>query len=89
MKHKKTVANIFPMKDTGHVTEKNDIDFFDFLGFFSINIRIEVHLCSFALENERTLVACKSLRIASRFTKFTRDQCLSFPNANEKVYFNP
>ena len=80
MKHKNTVVNIFPMRDTGHVTEK---------GVFSINIRIEVHFCSFALENERPLVARKYLRIASRFTKFTRNQCLSFPNANEKVYFNP
>ena len=88
MKQKKTVANIFSVKDWSR-DGKIDIDFFDFLGFFSINIRIEVHFCSFALENERTLVACKSLRIASRFTKFTRDQCLSFPNANEKVYFNP
>ena len=34
MKHKKTVANIFPMKDTGHVTGKIDIDFFDFFRGF-------------------------------------------------------
>ena len=56
------------MKDTGHVTGKLDIDFFDFLGDFhrfSISIRIKVHFYSFALGNERTLVACKSLRSAS------------------------
>ena len=35
------------MKDTGHMTKKIDMYFFDFLGVFhrfSINLRIEVHL---------------------------------------------
>ena len=32
-------------------------------------------LFSFTLGNERTQVACKSLRSALRFTRFTRDQC--------------
>ena len=74
---------------------KIDIFFFDFLGVFhrfSINIRIEVQKCtlfSFALGNERTLVACKSLRSASRFTRFTRYQPFHFPMQTKKVYFNP
>ena len=73
------------MKDTGHVTEKLTlIFFFDFLGVFHrlcINIRIEVHFCSFASGNE-TLVACKSLRSASQDLHVT--SVLSFPHANEK-----
>ena len=76
MKHKKTVAYIFQWK-TLVTWQKTDMDFSYFLGVFhrfSINIRIEIHLFLFALGNERTLVACKSLRSASRFTRFTRDQ---------------
>ena len=66
------------MKDTGQVTEKLTLIFFDILeGFhrFSMNIRIEVHFLSFGFGKERTLVSCKSFRNASRFTRFTRDQC--------------
>ena len=85
------------MKDTGNMSGKLTWIFSTFGGFhrFSINIRIEVHFCSFALGNERTLVACKSLRSALRFTRLTSDQCpvrasqdlhatSSFPNANEE-----
>ena len=67
------------MKDTGHMTEiLTLIFFFYFFGVFhcfSINIRIEVHLFLFVLGNERTLIACKSLRSTLRFTRLTRDQC--------------
>ena len=92
MKHKKT-GKYFPMKDTGHVTEKLTFIFSTFWIFhrFSINIRTDVHFCLFALGNERILVACKSLRIASRFTKFIRDQCpfISQCKQNKYVFFNP
>ena len=67
IKHKKTVAYIFQWK-TLVTWRKIEIDFFNFLwGFhhFSIEKRIKVHFFSFALGNERTLVACKSLRSAS------------------------
>ena len=83
MRHKKNCGNYFPMKETGHMTEKLTlIFFFDLLEVFrrfSINIRIEVHclfVClffPFALENERTLVdmiECKSLRSASHTVAF-------------------
>ena len=67
------------------------MDFFDFLWVIchlSINTRIDVHLLLFALGNERTPVACKSLRSDSQFTRFTRDRGVpEFPNSN-KIYFN-
>ena len=67
MKHKKTAANILNSNECHWSYDgKIDFDFFDFLGVFcrlTINIRIEVHLYYFfALGNERTWVACKSLR---------------------------
>ena len=85
MKFKKTVANIFQWK-TPVTWPKNWHWFFDFLGVIchlSINIRIEVHFL-FAFENERTLVACKSLRSAWRFTRFTRDQCPFISQCKQK-----
>ena len=68
------------MKDTGHVTEKLTLVFFlAFLGGFhrvSINIRIEVHVFSFPLGNERTL--------GRAFQRFTRDQCPFISQCNRK-----
>ena len=70
-----------------------DIDFFSrLLGVicrFSINIRIELHLFSFALGNERTLFACKSCDALSLLKDLHATSVLSFPNANKKVYFDP
>ena len=67
---------------------KNDTDFFfRLLGVicrFSINIRIEVHFYVLTLGNERTLVACKSSRSTSRFTRFTRDQCPFISRCKQK-----
>ena len=75
------------MKDTGHVTKILTWILFDFQGLFVasvyIYIRIEVPFL-FAFGNERTLVACKSLRSASRFTRFTRDQCPFIPKCKQK-----
>ena len=87
MKHKKTVANIFQWKASVTWPKYWHWFFFDFLGVifhFSINIRIEVHFFVFALGNERTLVACKSLRSASRFTRFTHD--LPYQNIRSLVH---
>ena len=41
-------------------------------------------LLSFAFGNERTLVTCKSCELRSASQRVTRDQCSSFPNANDK-----
>ena len=41
----------------------------------------------YALGNEGTRVACKSVRSASQDLHVTR--VLWFPNVNKKVYFNP
>ena len=38
----------------------------------------------FVFGNERTLVACKSLRSALRFTRFTRDQCPFISQCKQK-----
>ena len=76
------------MKDTDHVT---NIDFFDFWGVFhrfSIHIRIEVHFCSFALGNERTLVTYKSCeaRKCPFISKCKRKSVLQSLNESEYMY---
>ena len=60
------------------------IYFLRVIGHFSINIRIEEHFLWFALRNERTLDACKSLRSALCFSRFTRDPCPFISQCKQK-----
>ena len=75
------------MKDTGHVTEKMTLVFFDFLGVFhrfNINIRIEVHFFRLHWEMKGQWSRVNLWEALRTPQDLHETSVLSFPDANEK-----